>query len=69
MLPELTARAGLAAMDPARAFDVLGRATGEPAAVVADVRWDAYTGTHGTRTFLRELPEARTAEPDAEAGR
>ncbi len=64
--PELTARAGLAAMDPDLAIAVLPRVIhGEPASVVADVRWDGYTATFGTRTFLGELPEAQAAA-DAE---
>ncbi|MGH3878266.1 MAG: type I polyketide synthase, partial [Actinophytocola sp.] len=63
VLPELTARAGLVAMDPDRALAVLPRIAGDgdAAAVIADVRWDAYTGTHGVRTFLGELPEVKPA--------
>src|SRR6202008_1652975 len=56
VLPELSARAGLVAMDPDRALAVLPHVAGD--AVIADVRWDAYTGTYGARTFLADLPQA-----------
>jgi acyl transferase domain-containing protein/acyl carrier protein len=65
VMPELTARAGLVAMDPDLAIAVLLRVIrGGRAAVVADVRWDSYAATFGSRAFLRELPEATVvAEP------